>query len=200
MLWYLSVPLIVSVLLATSLPSSYFDSRLSQTFEFTEQEFFLSYLDGTELVGNVCRDQISLGKFQCVGSFGCISPRHKSFMFSGETSGILGLGFPVEDSDMKSTNLFWSITNINSTSARNAKDEYPIPPKVFTLVLDKNGGSELQIGGYDLSRIDNVYVENAFDAPISTECEDPLTMDDCKFRHFRMSIDTVRLGILSFFL
>lgn len=172
--------------------SSYFDSSLSDTLEITDKGFALSYLDGTELIGNVCRDHIFLGNFERVGSFGCISPRHKSFMFSGESSGILGMGFPIEESP--DTNLFWSITN-NTTNGRLDNGNDSTPSKIFSLVIDKSGGGELQLGGYDLSHTHNARIEDAFDTPILTECEDPMTMADCKFRHFRISVDSIRLGV-----
>ena len=194
---------LVFLLLLWESSSSHFDSRSSISFRLTNQSFELSYLDGTELTGSICRDRIKIGELETYSSFGCISPRHKSFMFSGESSGILGMGFPVGDKNAHATNLFESITSSgrvvasSSGGGNHSTNDATLAAKVFTLIIDNNDGSELQLGGYDLSRIKNAQVVDAFDVPVLAECEDGFSRTsggDCSFRHFRITVDTLRLG------
>lgn len=182
----------VLFLLCVVIESVPYNSLLSSTFTNTDQSFELSYLDGTRLFGNICNDVVSIGEFKCVTSFGCISPHHVNFLFSSEASGILGMGFASNDKGIASTNLFRAITS-------NASYPSSPPEKVFTLVIDKYlGGGVLQLGGYDLHNI-GVDVNRAFDVYILNECDQSYvgtkSSMDCPFKHFRVAIDYLKLGM-----
>lgn len=174
--------------------SSHFDSRLSHTFQLTNKSFDLSYMDGTELSGYVCRDRIKIGHFETTSNFGCISPRHRLFMFSGQSSGILGMGFPADNHESANTNLLVSITS----SSHNNEGNYTSPPslltKVFTLIIDNDGGGALQLGGIDLTGTRNARLEDAFEAPVVAECQGTGPAAECRFTHFRVAVDSVRVG------
>jgi hypothetical protein len=190
----------VSLLIANRaiISLSQFDSSLSTSFSFLNHQLDISYLDNTRLQGNICQDFISIGNLTYYGNFGCIAPlsEHNNFLFSGSSTGILGLGFPPNDDYMTlQTHFFeaWASSN-------------PLfPSKVFTLLLDKTSrGGMLQLGGYDLTETE-VSLDHAVRIPVLSECEDDVVSTKdlseskhtsaCRFRYFRIEINSIRLGI-----
>lgn len=169
--------------------STTFDSWKSSTFHIDKQrQFELSYLDGTKLSGFICEDVLRIGNIQTSQHFGCISPKSDEFMMPGEPSGILGLGFPYwPGSGIDPTNFLSTATIQNNLTL----------PRLFSLIFyDDSNVGELQLGGVDLSRV-KVDRSKAVRSPVIPDCElcsECGSTPQCNFKHFRVLVDSIRLG------
>lgn len=163
----------------------FFDSEKSTTFASSLDNFEISYLDGTSLIGKICSDRFRIGDIVLFASFGCVDPNRNLISTTSDLSGILGLGFPLAISgSLKNTNIVFALSQNASKSS-----------KVFTLIIDKkSGGGELQIGGVDISRVSNANINREVTTDILMDCSEIENHNDCSYRHYRIKIRSLRLG------
>lgn len=183
--------LLVLQILHISTPA-YFNTEKSTSLITFPQQFELSYLDGSDIKGKICRDIVKIGNIILYANFGCIHSDYKKNSAIKDSAGILGLGFPIPsevNNYLEQTNFFYALSHDNDTMTI---------PKVFTLIIDKfSEYGELQIGGVDLSRV-NVNRKQEIKTNIIIDCNEDNSNGSnekiCKYKYYRIAIDTVRLG------
>eukprot|EP00743_Colponemidia_sp_Colp-15_P005820 GILK01006255.1.p1 GENE.GILK01006255.1~~GILK01006255.1.p1 ORF type:complete len:339 (-),score=30.47 GILK01006255.1:861-1877(-) len=154
-----------------SIFASFLPTQSSSFHRIPRSSFRLSYLEGSELSGFLAEDEVQLGTYSARLRFGCVEKSSPA----DETSGILGLGFPLGDV-LKP--LLYRLHAEASTESPN--------PLIFSLLLSTHGG-QLQVGGYDPK---SIVEDSLVTVDVLPHCEDL----KCQFDKFRIHVDSIRLG------
>ena len=118
-----------------------FFPRDSRSFQWTNKTFRTAFADGTTLAGQVCSDQVQLGRSHSRAEFVCLEHGRSNPVW--QFDGILGLGIPDPD-DWRDSLLAWL-----STSHQPAGGEGRVPMQrlLYSVLMTMDGG-EVQLGGY----------------------------------------------------